>query len=68
MTIKTTADRQAVVDTSLVWIDAKEVPPPRGSKLLCINRKQGIALLSDWRDDFGFTHWHPLPRFTSSHL
>lgn len=40
---------------------------PRGSKLLCINRKQGIALLSDWRDDFGFTHWHPLPRFTSSH-
>ena len=61
--IKQTADKSAVVDTTIHWIDAKDNPPPRGSKLLCINRRLGVAVLSIWIPDFGFTHWAPLPSF-----
>ena len=61
--IRQTANKAAVVQEDHFWIDAKVNPPPRGSKLLCINRRQGVAVLSDWREDFGFTHWAALPRF-----
>ena len=61
--IKLTTDRAAVVDTSNHWIDATKHPPPRGAKLLCINRSQGVAILSPWVPVFGFTHWAPLPTF-----
>jgi hypothetical protein len=61
MTIKTTTDKAAVVDTSIHWIDATEQPPPLNAKLLCINRRQNIATLSNWIPSFGFTHWAPLP-------
>ena len=61
--IKHTADRSTVVDTSVHWIDARETPPPRGSKLLCINKRLGVAVLSVWIPDFKFTHWAPLPTF-----
>jgi hypothetical protein len=49
------------VDTSIHWIDATEQPPPLNAKLLCINRRQNIATLSNWIPSFGFTHWAPLP-------
>lgn len=60
--IKQTNDKAAVVDTGYHWLDAKEYPPPSG-KLQCINRAHGVALISTWRDEFGFTHWAPLPTF-----
>ena len=61
--IKHTTDRAAVVDTEYHWIDATENPPPRGSKLLCINKKYGVAVLSAWTPECGFTHWSPIPTF-----
>jgi hypothetical protein len=61
--IKTTTDKAATVDTEYHWIDAKEYPPPLGPKLLCINKQQGVAILSHWVSAFGFTHWCPLPSF-----
>ena len=63
MTIKITTDKAAVVDTAYHWIDATEHPPPRGVKLQCINRKQGIAVYSVWVPQYGFTHWCPAPTF-----
>lgn len=61
MTIRKTTDKAAVVDTSICWIDASKEPPPLGAKMLCINKKQGIAVLSTWIPEHGFTHWFPLP-------
>jgi hypothetical protein len=61
--IKPTSDRAAIVDTEFHWIDATEHPPPRGAKILCINRMQGIAVIGSWLPTFGFTHWAPLPTF-----
>ena len=63
MTIKTTTDKAAVVDTEYHWIDASKHPPPRGSKLLCINKHYGVAVFSVWVPAFGFTHWSPVPTF-----
>jgi hypothetical protein len=59
--IKPTSDRAAVVNTEYHWTDAKEYPPPLGPKLLCINKQQGVAVLSHWVSAFGFTHWAGLP-------
>ena len=61
--IKYTADKAAVVDTDLHWIDIKDQPPKVGAKILCINRLQGIAVLTHYTEGYGFTHWHPLPTF-----
>lgn len=61
MTIKTTTDRTACVDTDIHWIDATQHRPPSGAKVLCINQRHGIAVLSTWLPSHGFTHWHPLP-------
>ena len=63
MTIKTTTDKAAVVDTSIHWIDAAKQAPPMNAKLLCINKRQGVAVLSSWIASHGFTHWAPLPTF-----
>lgn len=43
--------------------DAAIHPPPRGVKLICINRRHGVAMFSEWSDKFGYTHWAPLPKF-----
>jgi hypothetical protein len=32
-------------------------------KELVINKDQGIALLTHWSNDYGWTHWHTLPTF-----
>lgn len=61
--IKTTTDKAAVIHTGWHWIDASVNPPPRGAKLLCINKDYGTAVLSIWVPSFGFTHWAPLPTF-----
>ena len=63
MTIRTTTDRAAVVDTEFHWLDAKEHTPPLSKKILCINKWQGVAIISHWVSAFGFTHWAPLPTF-----
>lgn len=63
MTIKTTNDGKAAVNTELFWIPIAEVEPPLGTKLLLINRRQGIALMGYYKQDSGFTHWQGLPRF-----
>ena len=63
MTIKQTTDKAAIVQTDIKYIDAKEHPPARNAKMICISKAQGVAVVSTWSDEFGFTHWHPLPTF-----
>jgi hypothetical protein len=61
--IKLTSDQFAVVDVNNKWLDAKKYSPPRGAKMLLIDRKLGVAVLGNWRDADGWTHWCPLPTF-----
>lgn len=63
MTIKTTNDGRAAVNTELFWIPIAEVEPPRGAKLLLINRRQGVATMGEYRVSDNFTHWQALPKF-----
>ena len=63
MTIKTTADGAAAVNTELFWIPISEVPPPSGVKLQLINRKYGVAHHSIYRKVDDWTHWQALPKF-----
>ncbi len=60
---KLTHDRFAVVDVNNKWLDAKKYSPPRGAKMLMIDRKLGVAVLGTWRDADRWTHWCPLPTF-----
>jgi hypothetical protein len=60
---KLTHDRAAVVDSGNHWRDAKEFPPPLSAKMLLIAKSRGVAVLGDWRDADGWTHWAPLPTF-----
>jgi hypothetical protein len=52
-----------MVDKDYHWIDAKVTPPPRGPKMLLIDKRLGVAILGAWRDSDGWTHWCPLPTF-----
>ena len=61
--IKLTNDKAAMVDTKIKWIPVTTVIPPRGAKVLLINRKFGVAVLGPWSPDEEWTHWHPLPTF-----
>lgn len=64
MTIKPTSDKAAMVDKDYHWIDVGETPPPVGPRMLLINRRQGVALISNYRaKDSYWTHWCPLPTF-----
>ena len=63
MSIKQTTDRAATVDTGYHYLDAEKHPPPLGSRLICISRRAGVAILSNWMENCGFTHWAPLPTF-----
>ena len=64
--LKKGALTQEQVDTLLKqWIDAKETPPPKGPKMLMIDKRLGVAVLGAWRDSDGWTHWCPLPTFKS---
>lgn len=53
MAITTTVSKAAVVDKDYHWLDAKETPPPRGPKMLMIDRRLGVAVLGAWRDSDG---------------
>ena len=66
MNVKLTSDRAAVVDKNYHWLDASKHPPPRGSKLLCINKHHGTATIGYWVSAFNFTHWAPLPTFNDA--
>lgn len=61
---KTTSDRMALVDIKHHWkpID-KANPPPSGVKLLLIERKLGVAVISNYRADSTWTHYAGLPTF-----
>ena len=61
--IKLTSDQFAVVDVNNKWLDAKKYSPPRGAKMLMIDRKLGVAVLGVWRGADRWTHWCPLPTF-----
>jgi len=63
VTIQQTSDGQAVVDTEHRWIPIAEQMPPFGPKLLLIDRKYGVAVLSSYTRDSTWTHWSPLPKF-----
>lgn len=63
MTIRTTTDKAAVVDTQYHWrpIDSST---PRGVKLQLINERLRVATYGSVsaKETF-FTHWAPLPTF-----
>ena len=63
MTIKLTTDKQAVVHTHLKWLPISLQEPPRGAKVLLINRAHGVAVLGLYAPGNGWTHWFPLPTF-----
>lgn len=63
MSIKTTNDKAAVVDTGYHWIPVSKEMPPRGSTLQLINRKRGIPVRGQWTPDSEWTHWAPYPTF-----
>ena len=63
MTIKTTADKAAVVDSSYHWIPVAQHEPARGSMILLINRNRGIPVRGTWSPGSEWTHWAPYPTF-----
>lgn len=63
MTIQKTSDGQAVVDTRHAWIPIEEQAPPMGPKLLLIDRKYGVAVISSYTKNSTWTHWQGLPKF-----
>ena len=63
MTIKTTTDKAAVVDTGYHWIPISERTPPRGSNVQLINRKRGVPARGMWDPGSEWTHWAPYPTF-----
>ena len=63
MTIKTTSDKAATVDTEFHWIPVSERQPPLGTKILAIHEKYGVAVICLWHKINHWTHWAPLPTF-----
>jgi hypothetical protein len=61
--IKLTKDQAAAVNTSLPWLSVADHPPPRGAKLLLINRAHGVTVLGPYQPGQGWTHWQGLPHF-----
>jgi hypothetical protein len=62
MTYKMTHDKVAVVDPQIKWKPIS-THTPVGSKMLLIDKEQGIAYLRTHQKGDGFTHYHPLPTF-----
>lgn len=64
MTTKTTHDQLALVDIEHHWIPIDPAkPPPRGVKLLLINRKLGVAVIGNYSTSTAWTHYAGLPTF-----
>ena len=60
MTIKSTSDGAAVVDTEYFWIPVDE-HTPRGAKLQLLGQG-GVAVYANYDGDKFWTHWCPLPK------
>jgi hypothetical protein len=63
--IKLTTDKAAVVDTKAKWIPIAQMLPPRGAKVLVINKVRNSATLTTWAPGADWTHWHPLPSWAT---
>lgn len=61
--IKLTNDRKAAVNHDVFWIPIKRQTPPRGTKLLLINRKHGAGTTGEWAPGSEWTHWQGWPKF-----
>lgn len=59
---KLTSDGKALVAPSVKYKPIDPANPPRG-KCLFISRLQGVAVIGEYRSDFGWTHYFPLPTF-----
>lgn len=62
MTTRLTSDGVALVDTSLKYLPIDPADPPKG-KCILINRWQGVATIGEYRREFGWSHYAPLPVF-----
>jgi len=60
-----TADHAALVSTKLEWLPITD-QTPTGAKCLVIDEAQGIAYLREYWPGHGWTHYFPLPRFSTS--
>ena len=67
MTIKTTSDHAAMVDTEFNWIPVARHEPPLGTKILAIDNRYGVAVITLWSRKSEWTHWAPLPTFSKQH-
>jgi hypothetical protein len=64
MTLRTTTDGVAAVNTEVFWVPiTPETRPPRGAKLLLINRDAGVTLIGQYTEGSWFTHFAGLPVF-----
>lgn len=63
MNTRLTSNKDAVVFEGVYWIPVTEQVPPRGAKILLINKPSGIAVLGIWDGYSHWTHWAGLPRF-----
>ena len=59
---KLTSDRAALVAPDLKYKPIDPASPPQG-KCIFINRLQGVAVIGEYRKDFGWDMYHPLPTF-----
>ena len=60
ITVKTTSDGAAVVDTEYFWIPVDK-DTPRAAKLQLLG-KGGVAIYANYNGDSFWTHWCPLPK------
>ena len=63
MNVTTTTNKAAVIDKDYHWLSVRANPPPGGSRMLLINRRYGVAVISNYTKDNYWTHWCPLPTF-----
>lgn len=59
---KLTNDGKALVAPDVKYKPIDPSAPPRG-KCILINRFQGVAVIGEYRREFGWTHYSPLPTF-----
>ncbi len=63
MNVKLDSTRSAAVSEGHYWISIDDQQPPAGVKLLLINERNGVAVLSAYQAKHQWTHWAGLPRF-----
>jgi len=62
MTYKLNNAKTAAVSLDTFWKPVDD-DTPNGVKVLAINQRFGVALITIFRKQDGWTHWHGLPRF-----